>query len=586
MKIKKLIAVLFASNLILHLGLAASGAPAWSPDLNSFQNIDYTQGRELLYIVEEGADGGTGVMADPVDGSRKTFCPKVGPKLDCNTGKKVNIGGGAILPYCNGVIQSCLEKFEVLDSSGVYRTADFEGNPAGSQFQGEPSLGIPNGTTASIFKSEVMNSETNEYTVLANLKFWYVPSQSRFAQPNDFAVRVFATKPESQPGLKPTEMGICESTPDGKTDNLCGVQGGDSSCVYQDVDLCGKEVAFAASTSFRVTMILSNQVTGWFRGRLQKPDISVQPISDLYSRVTIAGDPVEVPRFVSTFDLSTGDPDVVGPLNENAHGGPYTLFDAPTARAMEILKAMRSKVNDTAQGISEIWSINSIDSNAAGGGSQEARRCLENQSELLGIVTTNAVAYTGTIPDYDMGYLSYKVAGLHYAPNGKDLNIGTYDLVMRSETARCLYGFTKAPISATVQVVGEQGAENIATTIVSEKDGWLKLAAYGFTFSEKEIQVKLTQPQNKTLTKFTGSTRTLSSKQKAEIKAVLTKAKGNPKFICTGVYVNAKDKATALKRARAACDYAKSLDKNHSYWAQAKATTAKSFDAKVMVVSK
>jgi hypothetical protein len=175
---------------------------------------------------------------------------------------------------------------------------------------------------------------------------------------------------------------------------------------------------------------------------------------------------------------------------------------------------------------------------------------------------------------------------LHYAPNGKDLNLGTYDLVMRSETARCLYGFTRAPVSATVQVVGDQGAENIATTIVSEKDGWLKLAAYGFTFSEKEIQVKLTQPQSKTLTKFTGSTRTLSSKQKAEIKSVVTKAKGNPKFICTGVYVNAKDKVTALKRARAACDYAKSLDKNHSYWAQAKQTKAKSYDAKVMVVSK
>jgi hypothetical protein len=98
--------------------------------------------------------------------------------------------------------------------------------------------------------------------------------------------------------------------------------------------------------------------------------------------------------------------------------------------------------------------------------------------------------------------------------------------------------------------------------------------------------VKLSQPQNKTLTKFSGSSRTLTSKQKAEIKSVVAKAKGNPKFICTGVYVNAKYKVTALKRARAACNYAKSLDKNHSYWAQAKQTKAKSYDAKVMIVSK
>jgi hypothetical protein len=50
--------------------------------------------------------------------------------------------------------------------------------------------------------------------------------------------------------------------------------------------------------------------------------------------------------------------------------------------------------------------------------------------------------------------------------------------------------------------------------------------------------------------------------------------------------VNAKDKVTALKRARAACDYAKSLDKNHSYWSQAKQSKAKSYDSKVMIVSK
>jgi hypothetical protein len=29
--------------------------------------------------------------------------------------------------------------------------------------------------------------------------------------------------------------------------------------------------------------------------------------------------------------------------------------------------------------------------------------------------------------------------------------------------------------------------------VVGEKDGWLKLAAYGFTFSNKTIQVRLTQ---------------------------------------------------------------------------------------------
>jgi hypothetical protein len=238
----------------------------------------------------------------------------------------------------------------------------------------------------------------------------------------------------------------------------------------------------------------------------------------------------------------------------------------------------RDLANDTAVGTTTIWNFSTIDGNSS-------NKCLAGKTEVLGMVSTNATLYNGVIPEFSSGYLSYDVAGLHYLPDGS-LNRGTYDLLMSGNVARCLYGFTNAPVSATVAVVGEGGEEKVATVIVSEVDGWLKLAAYGFTFSQNEIKVKLTQPYSKTLTKFTGTTKTLSTKQKAEIKATVTKAKNNPKFICTGTYLNAPDKATALARAKSACNYAKSLDKNHSYFAQAKQTSAKTYDGKVMLVSK
>jgi hypothetical protein len=70
---------------------------------------------------------------------------------------------------------------------------------------------------------------------------------------------------------------------------------------------------------------------------------------------------------------------------------------------------------------------------------------------------------------------------------------------MRSDVARCLYKFSKAPVSATITISGE-GDKNIATTVVSERGGWLKLAAYDFTFSQKTIKVKLTQKKQTTIT--------------------------------------------------------------------------------------
>jgi hypothetical protein len=55
-----------------------------------------------------------------------------------------------------------------------------------------------------------------------------------------------------------------------------------------------------------------------------------------------------------------------------------------------------------------------------------------------------------------------------------------------------LYGFSKAPISALVSITGGSD-QKIATTVVNEKDGWLKLAAYGFAFSEKTLRVRILQ---------------------------------------------------------------------------------------------
>jgi hypothetical protein len=64
---------------------------------------------------------------------------------------------------------------------------------------------------------------------------------------------------------------------------------------------------------------------------------------------------------------------------------------------------------------------------------------------------------------------------------------------MSSAVARCLYGFSQAPIGATISIVSETGEPNVATTLVREKDGFLNLAAYNFTFSSPTVRVKLTQ---------------------------------------------------------------------------------------------
>ena len=131
----------------------------------------------------------------------------------------------------------------------------------------------------------------------------------------------------------------------------------------------------------------------------------------------------------------------------------------------------------------------------AGENGSKVTQCLRQTNSLAGVVTTNATMYLDGPPTYipSQGTLDYKVASTHFEPDGKTVFKGTYDLVMSSKVARCIYGFTAAPINATISVTSESGEPNIATTIVSEKNGWLSLGAYNFTFSNPTVTVKLTQ---------------------------------------------------------------------------------------------
>ena len=70
---------------------------------------------------------------------------------------------------------------------------------------------------------------------------------------------------------------------------------------------------------------------------------------------------------------------------------------------------------------------------------------------------------------------------------------GSYSLVVRSDVARCIYKFTSAPIKSTVQVLDTEATPSAVVTNVSEKDGWLRMSATGFTHSSPTIRATLTQ---------------------------------------------------------------------------------------------
>jgi hypothetical protein len=70
---------------------------------------------------------------------------------------------------------------------------------------------------------------------------------------------------------------------------------------------------------------------------------------------------------------------------------------------------------------------------------------------------------------------------------------GTYDLRIRSDVARCIYGFSSAPIKASISIISADGTAQTATEVINEKNGWLSLSANAFEYSSPTIKVWVTQ---------------------------------------------------------------------------------------------
>ena len=262
-----------------------------------------------------------------------------------------------------------------------------------------------------------------------------------------------------------------------------------SDCIYSDVSHCYVRAQYPDGLTLTLTANLSSSLSGWLHGRLSEPNISIEQLDDRTNSVKISGAPVDLPVTYKDFvneDLQEDlrfNPPVWWPSGEPWQGQ-FNLY-ADGEWRFQWFERVMPLLDDRATAIVTTWAVRAVVG-------WELPPCLRSTSQLLGLVTTNAMMYNGGPPRFIDGRLNYRVAGLHYEPDGS-VKRGDYSLIMRSSVARCLYGFADAPVSAEISVVSDDGVEQVATTAVAESEGWLRLTAQNFTFSSPTIQVKLSQ---------------------------------------------------------------------------------------------
>jgi hypothetical protein len=276
-----------------------------------------------------------------------------------------------------------------------------------------------------------------------------------------------------------------------------------------DVSTCAKKHAFPANTKFKVNVRLKQTPKGWFHGRLNSPEISLTTANGVNSLSIKAGS-VGVPTvgasgpfaslsqsvkdwFTKNCNQESGRQcgtrydvqDWSNPLYRNAEVTPYPY----SALSFSQLEMWQEFYNDSAGAVPTNWNVRTL----ADSEMSSASKCVTDASGISGVVTTNSTLYSQGPPTYtaSTGTLDYQVAAPHYLNDGKTEFLGDYNLLVREDVAKCLYGFTGTEITSSMSVVDTTGAPKQATTSLTLENGFYKFSASGFTFSAPTIKAKL-----------------------------------------------------------------------------------------------
>ena len=434
-----------------------------------------------------------------------TSDPICGLKPPNENTKNLDLLSWSVLPTCKSeVSENCIEGLEIshggagFTPASLIRSLDYPSVPADSE------LNFIGGGTASLWHDKT-NLSINPLNYLTNVQYgMHFNHLLKLFEITDFNVSIQPYREISGDYQKPYWQDF-----DG-TKALVGSSAFPSGQIWFETGKAGMKMDFPENTTLRLKARVSNLLTGWFKGRLKDPQISIIPISKTNNLLTIEANPVTVPSFLAVKDkqLLTAKESMWRQNNGGYElgrkgGSDFLTFPTPyQSDVFEYIDHFRPMVGDKVAGTNSYWSLNSTNWG-------NSNPCLTDKNRVLGIVTTNAIGYSGASPRYEDSSLVYQVAGMHFLPDGKNLVEGTYDLLIRSEAARCLYGFSNAPVQATISITGEESSRATTTSMV-ERDGWIKFSAYGFSFSSPTIKIRLSQP-NDQLQKANSSSSVASS---------------------------------------------------------------------------
>ena len=407
----------------------------------------------------------------------------------CEVKAGYTVEGRVFLGKCRDAIEiGCIESLKLRSAGGVQGELRYVG-PALESIVDTPeskSLNIPRSSTQALFSDEY----SNLYIVRANI-FYSITTRNSVAPKLD--VDIYPTLKVLDPSVKAPEPTIFRSPTSGF--DVATIANTRSDCLAISAGICYKQGETNLENEFSLVLRLPKTISGWFKGRLMSPNITVTPFSETSNIVSVTARSVAMPVMGGWVKFDDLPSDFIKKLYPSAgypEGREQKLglyADASQgARAFEEFSAWAPYLKDRALATTDIWSFGT-------NFSPSKSRCMNGTASIGGLVTTNASVYSSEPPTWnpESMTLDYKIAAPHFNAAG-EVNVGTYTLAISNEVIKCLYGFGELPASATVSIVYGDTTTNIGTIAVGSKAGWSYFSADGFHFSSPTVRVKFADP--------------------------------------------------------------------------------------------
>ena len=482
-----------------------------------------------------------------------------------------NLWYAAHLPQCgSGITTDCIASVSATTANGEQRPGTFNRyfpNQGPQSYNGKSSILLPTGRAPSIWKIPGAPHESgDEYAVVARLRG---STSRRKAASFQLSITPVSLKTNADPSPNYqlpawTEPGRLGGPVADRGLFRCAYWGENGSCMLSR--------NFPKDILFNVTVRLAAEPSGWLHGRIDSPDISFTK-DGTETIVSVTASPVQVPSFqigqqFANFPINVQEAFAVngpyGPGGSRQPGGAQRtdsamrnaeyVIAASNDQSFEQLELLTPVIGDKAGWAPSLWRVRTL----SDGEMSKAGSCLTTGDGVKGIVTTNATVYGSGPPAYNSTTksLDYKVAAPHFTRTD-DVFQGAYHLIVRSDVARCFYGFTSEPITGDISVVEAAGTTGSATTSIREENGWLKVSAVGFAHSAPVIRTILRQTKfvpkltTKAKRNISGATLARTAKMSVPKKAKISvsiASKYAKKCRVSGTSVRALAKGTCVVR--------------------------------------